>query len=58
MTAMYGTNFCISAKDAFLLLLKHCLRVAVLTKVTEFVVFLSKLAIMALTIGMAYGVFT
>lgn len=46
--AVYGKNFCTSAKNAFFLLMRNILRVAVLDKVTDFLLFIGKLTI---TIG-------
>jgi len=43
--AVYGKNFCTSAKNAFFLLLRNILRVAVLDKVTDFLLFIGKLTI-------------
>ncbi|CAH1100837.1 unnamed protein product [Psylliodes chrysocephalus] len=48
MCAIHGKNFCISAKNAFMLLLRNIVRVWVLDKVTDFLFFLSKLM---LTLG-------
>ncbi|XP_039370009.1 choline transporter-like protein 2 isoform X4 [Mauremys reevesii] len=45
MIAIYGTNFCTSAKNAFFLLMRNIIRVAVLDKVTDFLLFLGKLLI-------------
>ncbi|KAK9719051.1 Plasma-membrane choline transporter [Popillia japonica] len=45
MCAIHGKNFCISAKDAFSLLMRNILRVFVLDKITDFIFFLSKIAI-------------
>ncbi|XP_038572017.1 choline transporter-like protein 5-B isoform X2 [Micropterus salmoides] len=45
MIAIYGKNFCTSSKDAFFLLMRNVLRVAVLDKVTDFLLFLGKLLI-------------
>ncbi|XP_036407946.1 choline transporter-like protein 2 isoform X2 [Megalops cyprinoides] len=45
MVAIYGKNFCTSARDAFLLLMRNVIRVAVLDKVTDFLLFLGKLLI-------------
>jgi len=52
--AVYGKNFCTSAKNAFFLLMRNILRVAVLDKVTDFLLFLGKLS---LTAGMGVGSF-
>ena len=40
--AVYGKNFCASAKNAFFLLMRNILRVAVLDKVTDFLLFIGK----------------
>ncbi|NXK43529.1 CTL2 protein, partial [Piprites chloris] len=45
MIAIYGTNFCASARNAFFLLMRNIIRVAVLDKVTDFLFFLGKLLI-------------
>uniref|UniRef100_A0A8C5HUV4 Choline transporter-like protein n=1 Tax=Gouania willdenowi TaxID=441366 RepID=A0A8C5HUV4_GOUWI len=45
MVTIYGKNFCTAAKDAFFLLLRNVVRVAVLDKVTDFLLFLGKLLI-------------
>ncbi|XP_076436221.1 choline transporter-like protein 2 [Babylonia areolata] len=41
--AIRGKNFCFAAKDAFFLIMRNVVRVIVLDKVTDFVLFLSKL---------------
>ncbi|XP_068197772.1 choline transporter-like protein 5-A [Antennarius striatus] len=45
MLAIYGKNFCSSARDAFHLLMRNVIRVAVLDRVTDFLLFLSKVLI-------------
>ncbi|XP_069783616.1 choline transporter-like protein 2 isoform X2 [Narcine bancroftii] len=45
MIAIYGNNFCTSAKNAFFLLMRNIIRVVVLDKVTDFLLFLGKLLI-------------
>ncbi|KAJ8934587.1 hypothetical protein NQ314_013263 [Rhamnusium bicolor] len=45
MCAVHGKNFCASAKDAFMLLMRNIIRVFVLDKVTDFLFFLSKLLV-------------
>ncbi|KYB28984.1 CTL-like protein 2 [Tribolium castaneum] len=45
MCAIHGKNFCMSAKDAFMLLMRNILRVFVLDKVTDFLFFMGKLLI-------------
>ncbi|ROL53008.1 Choline transporter-like protein 2 [Anabarilius grahami] len=48
MVAIYGKNFCRSASDAFMLLMRNVVRVVVLDKVTDFILFLGKLLIVGL----------
>uniref|UniRef100_A0A182W864 Choline transporter-like protein n=1 Tax=Anopheles minimus TaxID=112268 RepID=A0A182W864_9DIPT len=55
MCAIYGKNFCTSAKDAFSLLTRNVLRVIALDKVTGFLFFLSKLLLAS---GMAAVTYT
>ncbi|XP_052862556.1 choline transporter-like 2 isoform X1 [Anopheles cruzii] len=55
MCAIYGTNFCSSARDAFGLLTRNILRAIALDKVTGFLFFLSKLL---LACGMAAVTYT
>ncbi|TNN69234.1 Choline transporter-like protein 5-B [Liparis tanakae] len=45
MIAIYGKSFCTSSKDAFSLLMRNVIRVAVLDKVTDFLLFLGRLLI-------------
>lgn len=45
MIAIYGKNFCTSAKNAFFLLLRNVLRTVVLDKVTDFLLFIGKLVV-------------
>ena len=45
MTAIYGKNFCWSAKEAFMLLFRNMARVFVLDKVTDFLLLLGKLVV-------------
>ncbi|KAF6727446.1 Choline transporter-like protein 5 [Oryzias melastigma] len=45
MIAIYGKNFCTSSKEAFRLLMRNVVRVVVLDKVTDFLLFLGKLLI-------------
>ncbi|KAB0800868.1 hypothetical protein PPYR_05222 [Photinus pyralis] len=54
MCAIHGKNFCISAKDAFNLLMRNILRVFVLDKVTDFLLFLSKVLVTAGVTSVAY----
>ncbi|XP_034035530.1 choline transporter-like protein 5-B isoform X2 [Thalassophryne amazonica] len=58
MVAIYGKNFCTSAKDAFCLLMRNVIRVAVLDKVTDFLLFLGKLLISGSVGVLAFFFFT
>ncbi|XP_061741440.1 choline transporter-like protein 2 isoform X3 [Nerophis ophidion] len=58
MVAIYGKNFCTSARDAFFLLMRNLIRVAVLDKVTDFLLFLGKLLIVGLVGVFAFFFFS
>ncbi|KAE8294255.1 Choline transporter-like protein 5-B Solute carrier family 44 member 5-B [Larimichthys crocea] len=58
MIAIYGKNFCTSSKDAFFLLMRNVIRVTVLDKVTDFLLFLGKLLISGSVGVLAFFVFT
>ncbi|XP_055077360.1 choline transporter-like protein 5-B isoform X1 [Periophthalmus magnuspinnatus] len=58
MIAIHGKNFCTSAKEAFFLLMRNILRVAVLDKVTDFLLFLGKLLISGGVGALGFFVFT
>ncbi|KAM3858183.1 choline transporter-like protein 4 [Diretmus argenteus] len=45
MIAIYGKNFCVSARDAFMLLMRNVIRVVVLDKVTDLLLFFGKLLV-------------
>ncbi|XP_074544665.1 choline transporter-like protein 5-A isoform X2 [Halichoeres trimaculatus] len=45
MVAIYGKNLCTSAREAFFLLMRNMVRVAVLDRVTDFLLFLGKVLI-------------
>ncbi|XP_030644929.1 choline transporter-like protein 4 [Chanos chanos] len=45
MIAIYGKNFCVSAKKAFFLLMRNIVRVVVLDKVTDLLLFFGKLLV-------------
>lgn len=45
MIAIYGKNFCVSAMNAFKLLMRNILRVVVLDKVTDLLLFFGKLLV-------------
>lgn len=55
--AIRGRNFCFSAKDAFFLLTRNCLRVFVLDMVTDLVLLISKLVVVASVGVLAYFFF-
>ncbi|XP_039533692.1 choline transporter-like protein 5-A isoform X3 [Pimephales promelas] len=58
MIAIYGKNFCTSAREAFCLLMRNVVRVAVLDKVTDFLLFLGKLLIAGSVGVIAFFLFT
>ena len=58
MCAVSGNNFCTSAKDAFFLLLRNAARLAVLTGVVNFLMFLSKIVVVGLCAALSYIVFS
>uniref|UniRef100_A0A8C5HGV0 Choline transporter-like protein n=1 Tax=Gouania willdenowi TaxID=441366 RepID=A0A8C5HGV0_GOUWI len=45
MMAIYGKNFCTSARDAFYLLMRNVLRVAVVDRLTDALLFMAKLLV-------------
>ncbi|XP_041370709.1 choline transporter-like protein 2 [Gigantopelta aegis] len=47
MCAIYGKNFCASAKKAFFLIMRNVVRVVVVDNVADFLLFLAKLVIVA-----------
>ncbi|XP_031722503.1 choline transporter-like protein 4 [Anarrhichthys ocellatus] len=47
MIAIYGKNFCVSARNAFMLLMRNIVRVVVLDKVTDLLLFFGKLLVVA-----------
>ncbi len=53
-----GTNFCASARDAFSLLMRNLVRVVVLNKIVDFLLFLGKLVIVTGVGCLAYFVFS
>ncbi|GAB1597591.1 Hypothetical predicted protein, partial [Argonauta hians] len=57
MIAVHGKNFCASAKDAFLLILRNVARSVVIDKSTSFVLFMSRLLIVCAIGFAAYAVF-
>lgn len=57
MCAIHGKNFCRSAQNAFSLLMRNIIRVFVLDKVTDFLLFLGKLMITAGMCALSFFVF-
>ena len=53
-TAIYGTNFCTSAKNAFFLIARNLMRIAAVGVVSEVVVFIGKYFIIMVTTALAY----
>lgn len=47
MIAIYGKSFCVSAKNAFMLLMRNVVRVVVLDKVTDLLLLFGKLLVVA-----------
>ncbi|XP_078121095.1 choline transporter-like protein 5-A isoform X2 [Sander vitreus] len=58
MVAIYGKNFCSSAREAFFLLMRNVVRVAVLDRVTDFLLFLGKVLIAGGVGVVAFFLFT
>ncbi|KAG9333788.1 hypothetical protein JZ751_010132, partial [Albula glossodonta] len=58
MIAIYGKNFCSSAREAFFLLMRNVLRVAVLDRVTDFLLFLGKVLVAGSVGVLAFFFFT
>ncbi|XP_035270201.1 choline transporter-like protein 5-B isoform X2 [Anguilla anguilla] len=58
MIAIYGKNFCASAREAFGLLMRNVVRVAVLNKVTDFLLFLGKVLVAGSVGVLAFFFFT
>ncbi|KAJ8300483.1 hypothetical protein KUTeg_022002 [Tegillarca granosa] len=58
MIAVHGKNFCTSAKDAFMLLMRNIVRVVVVDKVTDFLIFIGKLVIVGAAATSSYFFFS
>lgn len=58
MIAVYGKNFCTSARDAFSLLMRNIVRVVVLDKVTDFLLFIGKMVVVGATAAASFYFFT
>ena len=52
--AVYGKNFCVSAKNAFFLIMRNIVRVAVVDKVADFLLLISKLVVVGATGNIEY----
>lgn len=57
MIAVYGSNFCSSAKRAFELILANVVRVFVIDKVTDFLLFICKLVVVGISGTLAFFYF-
>ncbi|PIK57291.1 putative choline transporter-like protein 2-like [Apostichopus japonicus] len=57
MVAIYGKNFCKSAQKAFFLLMRNIVRVAVVNKITDFLLFLGTLMVTAAIVLIAFFFF-
>lgn len=53
-TAIHGYDFCKSARTAFFLILRNCLRVVAVNMVADFVLMLSKVMIPGITTTLCY----
>ncbi|XP_061169654.1 choline transporter-like protein 2 isoform X3 [Saccostrea echinata] len=57
LIAAHGKNFCTSAKNAFMLIMRNIVRVVVIDKVTDFLLFVSKLVVVAFAAATSYFFF-
>ncbi|XP_064649866.1 choline transporter-like protein 2 isoform X3 [Lineus longissimus] len=57
LVAVYGKNFCTSAKNAFFLLMRNILRVVVVDKTTGFCLLIAKLVVVGATVSLSYFFF-
>jgi choline transporter-like protein 2/4/5 len=58
MVALYGSNFCSSAKKAFFLLMRNIIRVVVIDKVTDLLLLISKLVVVGIVGVVAFEIFS
>lgn len=58
MIALYGKNFCASTRDAFYLLMRNILKVAVTDEVTHFILLLGKILVSGIVGVLAFLLFT
>ncbi|KAA0185908.1 Choline transporter protein 4, partial [Fasciolopsis buskii] len=52
--SIYGQSFCSGARSAFYLLLRNAVRLVVVDKVADFILFVGKLVVVGLTSGLGY----
>nr|XP_034302598.1 choline transporter-like protein 2 isoform X2 [Crassostrea gigas] len=57
LIAAHGKNFCTSAKNAFMLIMRNIVRVVVIDKVTDFLLLISKLVVVAFAAASSYFFF-
>ena len=53
IVAIEGVSFCVAAHKSFALIVKNALRVAMINSVGDFILFLCKLAIVILSVGLS-----
>uniref|UniRef100_A0A8C7KJN6 Choline transporter-like protein n=1 Tax=Oncorhynchus kisutch TaxID=8019 RepID=A0A8C7KJN6_ONCKI len=58
MIAIYGESFCVSAKNAYSLLMRHIGRVVLLDRVTDMLIFFGKLLVVAIVGVLAFFFFS
>ncbi|THD26061.1 Choline transporter protein 5-A [Fasciola hepatica] len=54
MISIYGQSFCSGARSAFYLLLRNAVRLVVVDKVTDFILFIGKLVVVGLSSSLGY----
>lgn len=58
MIAIYGKSFCTSAKNAFFLLMRNIIRVAVVNKITDFLLFIGTAMVTTAVVVLSFFYFT
>ena len=58
MTAVYGKKFCSAARRSFSLLARNCVRVLVLDKTTDFILFIGKMVVVGFITIIAFVIFS
>eukprot|EP00550_Attheya_septentrionalis_P004076 CAMPEP_0198293602 /NCGR_PEP_ID=MMETSP1449-20131203/17936_1 /TAXON_ID=420275 /ORGANISM="Attheya septentrionalis, Strain CCMP2084" /LENGTH=668 /DNA_ID=CAMNT_0043993243 /DNA_START=95 /DNA_END=2101 /DNA_ORIENTATION=+ len=53
-TAMFGTNFCVSAKEAFFLIMRNAARIGAIAIISEVITFVGRIFVSCVTAGLAY----